>query len=250
MCAADYSFPPHLNVSPECQDLVARIFQVDPEQRITIAEIQASKPPDVCHVSAPGMHGWCTPCAAVPCAAWHVCMHVGCPLTALESLSMRCLLALLTHPHTPPWLSALCVFGACAAASLVQAEPAAALEHGPLQCQVRPLSDQGLTQPLSIPTHALKRVLLDPACVRSRGQEPCVRLVLLQKVGALTPTSMHAQLRGGFSGRHPEPAGHHARAGRREAGGRAAQLGSAGPQFRPEPAGRQRGPGPVISWGD
>lgn len=35
----DYSFPPDVQITPECQDLVRRIFVPDPTQRIKIAAI-------------------------------------------------------------------------------------------------------------------------------------------------------------------------------------------------------------------
>lgn len=36
-----YSFPPNLKISPECLDLIAKIFLANPTQRITIADIKA-----------------------------------------------------------------------------------------------------------------------------------------------------------------------------------------------------------------
>ena len=42
MCraAAEYAYPPAKVVSPECKDLIARIFTVVATKRITIADIQ------------------------------------------------------------------------------------------------------------------------------------------------------------------------------------------------------------------
>jgi hypothetical protein len=39
--AVKYSFPPGLAISPECADLLARIFVASPQQRITIPQIRA-----------------------------------------------------------------------------------------------------------------------------------------------------------------------------------------------------------------
>jgi serine/threonine-protein kinase SRK2 len=39
--AVKYSFPPGLVISPECADLLARIFVASPQQRITIPQIRA-----------------------------------------------------------------------------------------------------------------------------------------------------------------------------------------------------------------
>lgn len=39
ICSGTYSIPAHVRLSPECTDLLARIFVVDPTQRITLAQI-------------------------------------------------------------------------------------------------------------------------------------------------------------------------------------------------------------------
>jgi serine/threonine-protein kinase SRK2 len=38
--AVKYSVPPQLRISPECQDLLARVFVANPAARITLPEVK------------------------------------------------------------------------------------------------------------------------------------------------------------------------------------------------------------------
>ena len=56
--AADYAYPAGKVVSPECKDLIAKIFTVDPTKRITIADIQVLGNARHCCFCSACMHTW------------------------------------------------------------------------------------------------------------------------------------------------------------------------------------------------